>query len=213
MTLMSEVARSSEQLCACLCPRPPQIVFAAKLLDAAASAHLDGNFERAASLISEANFPEIREWTESLWGPHSQYVRHRMVPDSPPHLPKAERLPVRMPSLVERQWLRARDGLHCRFCGIPLIRKEVRERVRRCYPTIWGRKNVAQHAAFQAMWLQYDHLLPHARGGNNSLENLVITCAPCNYARMDFTLAELGLLDPRDRAPVRSSWDGLERFP
>ena len=136
-----------------------------------------------------------------------------MMFDPPLHLAKAERVRVRMPSLVDREWLRVRDGLHCRFCGIPLIRKEVRERVRKCYPTIWGRKNVAQHAAFQAMWLQYDHLLPHARGGENSMENLVITCAPCNYAGMDFTLPELGLLDPRDREPVRSNWDGLERFP
>jgi 5-methylcytosine-specific restriction endonuclease McrA len=118
-----------------------------------------------------------------------------------------------MPGLVDREWLQARDGFHCRFCGIPLIRKEVRERIREYYPTIWGRKNVEQHAAFQAMWLQYDHLLPHARGGDNGLANLVITCAPCNYARMDFTLGELGLLDPCDREPVRSSWDGLERFP
>jgi len=35
----------------------------------------------------------------------------------------------------------------------------------------------------------------HSRGGDNSFENMVITCAPCNYARMEFTLEELGLLD------------------
>lgn len=38
------------------------------------------------------------------------------------------------------------------------------------------------------------------------------TCAPCNYSRMDFTLDELGLRGPRYSEPVRSSWDGLERF-
>jgi 5-methylcytosine-specific restriction endonuclease McrA len=62
------------------------------------------------------------------------------------------------------------------------------------------------------MWLQYDHLLPHARGGTNDLGNIVITCAPCNFARMNYTLEEIGLLDPRTREPVRSDWDGLERF-
>jgi CRISPR/Cas system Type II protein with McrA/HNH and RuvC-like nuclease domain len=62
------------------------------------------------------------------------------------------------------------------------------------------------------MWLQHDHVLPHARGGDNSFENLVITCAACNYARMDFTPDELGLIDPRGRSPVRSNWVGLERF-
>ena len=62
------------------------------------------------------------------------------------------------------------------------------------------------------MWLQYDHLLPHARGGGSDLDNLLITCAPCNYARWNYTLAEVGLLDPRTRERVRSTWDGLERF-
>jgi 5-methylcytosine-specific restriction endonuclease McrA len=62
------------------------------------------------------------------------------------------------------------------------------------------------------MWAQYDHILPHSRGGTSELSNMVVTCAPCNFGRMEFTLAEVGLADPRDRAPIRSSWDGLERF-
>ena len=82
------------------------------------------------------------------------------------------------------------------------------------YPQVmqWGRKNIEQHAAFQAMWLQYDHVLPHSRGGNNDLDNIVITCAPCNFGRMDRLLEEVGLQDPRNREPVRSNWDGLERL-
>lgn len=209
---MSDRTRTAPELSSCLCPPVPQIAVAAKLLDDAVSAHLNCDFDRAALLISEANLEEIRQWTEGLWGKRSQYVRPRVVTNSPPHLPLSERVPLRMPSVVERRRLELRDGFHCRFCGITLIRKEIRERIRKSYPTIWGPKNIDQHAAFQAMWLQYDHVLPHARGGDNRFENLVITCAPCNYARMDFTLEELGLRDPRDREPVRSSWDGLERF-
>jgi len=55
-------------------------------------------------------------------------------------------------------------------------------------------------------------LLPHARGGGNSLENLLITCAPYNYGRGHHLIEEVGLADPRNRPPVRSDWDGLERF-
>ena len=77
---------------------------------------------------------------------------------------------------------------------------------------LWGRKNIEQHAAFQAMWVQYDHVLPIARGGTSTLDNMVITCAACNYGRMDYTLEEVGLTDPRKRKPMRSGWDGLERF-
>jgi 5-methylcytosine-specific restriction endonuclease McrA len=76
----------------------------------------------------------------------------------------------------------------------------------------WGDRNAEQHAGLQAMWVQYDHVVPHARGGDNALTNLVVACAPCNCARMDYTLEEVGLLDPRTREPVRSSWDGLERL-
>ena len=110
--------------------------------------------------------------------------------------------------------LHERDGFHCRFCGIPLIRKEIRERIKKAYPEAlpWGSKNIDQHAAFQAMWLQYDHLLPHARGGDNNLDNIVITCAPCNFGRMNWTLEEVGLIDPRTRQPARSVWTGLSEF-
>jgi hypothetical protein len=76
----------------------------------------------------------------------------------------------------------------------------------------WGRKNSEQHAAFQAMWAQYDHVLPHAKGGTNDLSNVVITCAPCNFGRMEFTLEEVGLIDPRSRSPKTTQWDGLERL-
>jgi hypothetical protein len=60
------------------------------------------------------------------------------------------------------------------------------------------------------MWLQYDHLLSHARGGDNSLDKIVITSAPCNFGRMNWTLEEVGLIDPRTRQAVRSSWTVLE---
>jgi hypothetical protein len=45
-----------------------------------------------------------------------------------------------------------------------------------------------------------------------ALENIVITCGPCNFGRVHYSLEEVGLIDPRTREPVRSKWDGLERF-
>ncbi|WP_256898842.1 HNH endonuclease [Pseudomonas syringae] len=62
------------------------------------------------------------------------------------------------------------------------------------------------------MWAQYDHVLAHARGGDNSIDNTILTCAPCNFGKMNYTLEELNLVDPRVRPPVASSWDGLERL-
>jgi hypothetical protein len=121
---------------------------------------------------------------------------------------------MRMPSADLKRRLHQRDGYHCRFCGIPVIRKEVRQRFVLSYPLlpIWGNTIAQQHAAFQAMWAQYDHIVPHARGGTNDIDNMVITCAPCNYGRMSYTLDEVNLVDPRSRDLFQSMWDGLERF-
>jgi hypothetical protein len=198
----------------CLRDPIPEIAEAAQLLHDAVQAHQTGNARRAHELILRSNLPVIREWTESLWGSNSPYVRYRPVENAPPSLPKEQRVKLRMPTTAEKQSLHERDGFHCRFCGIPLIRKEVRERIKKAYPEAlpWGSRNIDQHAAFQAMWLQYDHLLPHARGGDNRLDNLLITCAPCNFGRMNWTLDEVGLIDPRTRPPVRSDWTGLEEF-
>lgn len=73
-----------------------------------------------------------------------------------------------------------------------------------------GKRNVDQHAAFQAMWVQCDHVVPHARGGSTDLDNMVITCAPCNYGRMNFLLEKIGVEYPNVQKSVHSSWDGLE---
>jgi 5-methylcytosine-specific restriction endonuclease McrA len=156
----------------------------------------------------------IREWTESLWGRNSPYVKKLAIEESIGEVPLDRRVKIRMPTAPEKRELHARDGYHCRFCGIPVVRKEIRVRIRRRYPEAlsWGRTNPTQHAAFQAMWAQYDHVVPHARGGTNALENLVVTCAPCNFGRMSYSLAQVGLLDPRTREPARSVWEGLERF-
>ncbi len=62
------------------------------------------------------------------------------------------------------------------------------------------------------MWLQYDHLIPHSRGGTNELTNIVITCAPCNFGRMESTIEEVDLIDPFSRERIKSKWDGLKQF-
>ena len=192
----------------------PEIAEAARYLDEAVTAPLAGRFVVADELIRRTNMKVIRDWTESLWGTASPHVQFREIAGAPPSVPKAQRLKERMPTTAEKQTLLQRDGFHCRFCGIPVIRTEIRKRIREKYPEAlpWGNTNPSQHAAFQAMWVNYDHVLPHARGGTSELNNVVITCAPCNYARWNYVLEEVDLIDPRTREPLRSNWDGLERF-
>ena len=207
-------ADQNSNLRSCLRDPVPEIFDSARYLDAAVSAHHAGKRAIADELIRLANDPAVREWVESLWGAGGPWTRPLHVEQPVPFMRREERLKVRMPSMADKKALLARDGLHCRFCGIPLIRAETRSLMCQAYPQAlpWGIRNVDQHAGFQALWLQYDHLLPHARGGTNDLGNMIVTCAPCNNGRSNLTLEEVGLSDPRLRDPVRSTWDGLERF-
>lgn len=196
----------------CLREPIPEIFEAARLLDAAVTAHTMGCRELAAELFRMADIPEIAEWSESLWGKGGPWTQP-MNTEVAAFVPKEERHSERMPTTAEKRELIERDGRHCRFCGIPLVRSEVRTLLHKAYPEVvrWGARNSEQHAGLQAMWLQFDHLLPHARGGSNDLDNLIVTCAPCNNGRSNLTLEEVGLSDPRLRSPKRSTWDGLER--
>jgi 5-methylcytosine-specific restriction endonuclease McrA len=196
----------------------PEIFAAAELLNCAADAHVSGDRVTADRLIRRADLPSVREWTDSLWGSRNNhpeqayYHRLRPVEGVTTSLNKDARPKERMPTTAEKALLIERYGHKCAFCGIPLIRPEVRQFFTTAYPeaAYWGRTNETQHAGFQCLWLQYDHVVPHSHGGV-SIDNLVVTCAGCNYGRVSHTLEEFGLLDPRNFPIEPIHWDGLER--
>lgn len=195
------------------CLREPidEIFIAAGELEQAVRALIRGERATALAFLKAANKAAVREWTESLWGARSPYaVIIRRVPPPAGVALIAERMPDR----AQQAALIARDRHHCRYCGIPLVRKEVRVALARRIPeaNLWGRTNMSQHAALQAMWLQFDHVVPHSHGGDNSLDNIVVSCAPCNFAKMAYTVAELDLEDPRSRPPKKTDWTGLEEL-
>src|SRR5579862_4966091 len=67
----------------CLREPIPEIADAARYLDAAVSAYLVGESDLAERLIRLADMPAIRDWTESIWGSSSPYVRYRAAPTAP----------------------------------------------------------------------------------------------------------------------------------
>ncbi len=191
------------------------------LLDRAVGHHMAGNRNEAARLILQTDKEDIRAFTESLWGSkvtnpdQPTYIRWRSVSGLPePAEGYIDR--KRKPNRTDEDAVVARWGHHCVYCGVPLIRSAVPKALQAAYPDlmIWGpsNRNAEQHAAFQLMWMQFDHVVPHSRGGRTDIENVVVTCTPCNYGKGDYMLEELGLIDPRLRRGVRTSWDGLERM-
>ena len=205
----------------CLRQPIPETFEAAMLLDRAVAHHIAGNRNEAARLIRQTDGEIIRNFTESLWGSKKAnpdqptYIRWRHIPD----LPESAAVDLdrkRKPNRSDEKAIVARWGRHCVYCGAPLIRKDIPKFLQDFYPDlrIWGtrNRNDEQHAAFQLMWMQFDHVVPHSRGGRTDTENVVVTCAPCNYGKGDCMLEELGLIDPRLRPGVQTSWDGLERL-
>jgi 5-methylcytosine-specific restriction endonuclease McrA len=214
------VASSLSEARRCLREPVADLFVAASLLSAAADAELNGDSALCADLLSQSDLTALDDWIESLWGKVRPDIhRFREVPGSPLHLAKSDRDGDRSPSAALKRAVIDRDGHHCRFCGIPVIRREIRNRWKKRQPVAlrWGRRNIECHAAFKSLWLQYDHVLPWTRGGRTDLENLIITCSGCNFGRMEWTLDEAGLLDPRTRThdatwPGNMDWDGLERL-
>lgn len=193
----------------------PEIFEAAILLQKAVQYHREWNRNKADELFTEANNPEIKDWVESIIWKKSPYIRYREVSKSPQVLQKEKRVPARMPNREEMKSIHERDWYQCRFCWTPVIRKEIREKIIKFYPDSihWWKTNMSRHAAFFAMWAQYDHIIPHARWGNNTLDNLVLTCTACNFWRMNYTLEEVGILYPKDfTIPTIPDWNWLEDF-
>ena len=193
----------------CLSDPVPAVYEALKHLGAAMSAHLVGQADEADRLIRAADRPEVLAWADTLWGPGGPWSSRQTSPS----LPNADRLKPRMPGSAERRAIVLRDGFTCRFCGVPVILADARKALVRLYPDAarWGLTNASRHTALQVLELQFDHVLPHARGGASDPGNVLVTCAPCNYGRGNLTCEEVGLSDPWLRPPVPSEWDGLSR--
>jgi hypothetical protein len=190
---------------------------AAFLLDRGVGAHLAGETELASKCFGAADTKRVRDYIESMWGaralwPEQQhYLKKRAVEELPSETPEQRGLKV---STIMKREVVDRDGFLCRYCHLPVVPARVRQELSKLYPETvpWGLTNPSQHSAFQTLWLQFDHVVPLARGGANATENVVVSCAACNFMKWNYTLAEIGLEDPRDRVVVTSCWDGLTRL-
>jgi 5-methylcytosine-specific restriction endonuclease McrA len=64
------------------------------------------------------------------------------------------------------------------------------------------------HSQLPATRLTIDHVVPRSRGGENTWENLVTCCGPCNRRKANRTPAEAGMLLTRPPRPARLHTNG-----
>ncbi len=203
------------QLRSCFLEPPAEVWAAAEDLSDAVRLHLIGDLSGAATYFKKADLAIIGAWFKKVVGPRDDSIHGpRPILLNPPKLPMHERKRPRMPNAAVKRELISRDGFHCRFCGMPVILKDTIRAIANAYPNhaTWTDSAAEQHRFFQAANLQFDHVVPYSRGGESSLDNMVITCAVCNYGRSFNTLEESFLLDPRQLPVQRSNWDGLQSF-
>lgn len=209
---------SASAMAAYLAPRQcflmpiPGLDRAADLLAGAADALLAGKLDVARDLVGKANDPVLMAYASRIMGKEDPSVhRYRRIAATRPSL--IVKASQRMPSAADRQTMYVRDGWRCRFCGCRIVLDTARRAMRQKLPGVipWS-KAEGFHAAFYALSGSVDHVIPHAHGGGNELDNIVTACWPCQFGRGDRLVEEVGLIDPRSRAPVIGLWDGLTRM-
>ena len=199
----------------CIKEPVPALFKARDNLALAVDAHLAGDFETARLKFKAADTLAVFFWLNPCWYDVEKNVLYPH-PDGDTFLvPREQRDPDRAIAASVRAEVLARDGYRCRYCALPVIGAGIRKIAHALYPEAvpWDSHDLRrQHAGFAALWLQYDHVVPHSHGGRSNAENVVIACGLCNFAKHGYTLRQLGLSDPRLRLPQPVEWDGLERL-
>jgi HNH endonuclease len=179
-------------------------------VDAASS----GDRGKVGPLLATVNSTGLREWFVEH-GQVSGRFRVKAQPSSyAALLASSGRDSHRAPDLFAKQVLR-RDGYLCRYCGQRVVPKEVLA----AFSAVVGKEafratgtNAERHGVVLAFRANVDHVVPWRLGGPTDLYNLVTACWSCNYGKAGFTIEQLGLDDPRERAPAAAAaagWDGL----
>jgi 5-methylcytosine-specific restriction endonuclease McrA len=195
-------------------PIPP-IFQSWTFLNQAVDAHLAGESQRANAFFKSADMRAVWEWVHIDWTRPDLNVVVHSPPGDTQEVSKGLRDPDRNIVSSIRAAVLQRDGYRCRYCGIPVVDAGIRKLAHRLYPDAvpWDPHDPEkQHAGFACMWLQFDHVIPHSHGGRSSSDNVVISCALCNFGKDRYTLRQLDVTDPRQIPPVPTAWDGLKRF-
>ena len=77
------------------------------------------------------------------------------------------------------------DSTYCRMCGTNLDQSRSRFIPTEVKQAVWNRDRGQCVKCSRTENLHYDHIIPFAKGGANSIENIQVMCAPCNLRKSD----------------------------
>lgn len=173
---------------------------ATEVFRAAYRAAEEGDLDLALQRLAETRGEELREWFDV----HAQNTGGFRVAHfgRQPGLEGARDLdPLRRPNRFEKD-LFERDGYRCRYCGTEVFAKPTFVKFEQMVGSDNFKAtgtNKTRHGARMAFGATLDHVEPWSRGGRTDPSNLVTACWPCNYGKAEYSLAELGLQDPREK--------------
>jgi 5-methylcytosine-specific restriction endonuclease McrA len=193
------------------CPHPLWLFEEVQRFAEAAYLAAAGDVEGSRSQFHLLREIESRKWFDE----HAQVAanhRRRVLRIPRPEQADSAWSPRSVPAKSVRRRIWKRDHYHCRYCGLPTIHEDARIALQRVLGDDvipWGRRNASKHGIAFTARTEYDHVQPASLGGTDDEENLVTACAGCNYGKDRYTLAELGLVDPRSCEISPSNWNGL----
>lgn len=192
------------------CPLPPPAWFDSELdvfAEAVRSA-ATGDVSNARLVLSRVRDADLRDWY-IVHGQNSGRSRHDHF--QRPRSPTGSTDSLRSPKRFEAETF-ARDGYRCRYCSTRVVPNQVMkafQAVVGCAAFPMGSKNENRHGVVLAFSPVADHVVDWSIGGRTHPSNLVTACWSCNYGKYWYSLDQLAIDDPRDRAPIRDEWDGL----
>lgn len=184
------------------------------IFSAAFEDFINGNKAGCLEALATIRDYEITEWFIE----HGQMSgRHRNLVlgiPKPKLVSEEKRDPTRSPQKYQYEVFE-RDSYHCRYCGIRLIdQKAMKLFIKKLSFKKFqrGSTNLTTHGIIHATWPVADHVIPWNIGGRTNPENLVSSCASCNYGKDGYTCEQLGISDPFGRPPKSDGWSGLSNY-
>jgi hypothetical protein len=196
-------------------PKPTAAIKAMETFEASYRALISGELDRAKELLGQISSLEMQTWFDR----HAQNVstlRFRGMGSMPAVVVSSELDPKKTFShLASKIYLR--DNFHCRYCRSKVAPRSFFTNFSKLMGDDAfhiGRANKELPGIYLLFVATLDQVTPLRLGGRTNDANLVTSCWPCNYGKMEYTAEQLGMVDPLLTPPLQDGGWGsfvLER--